>query len=50
MNCITTGAAKRHTTSTHHTAPSTTPRARRNRFDAMLSTIELRRLVAAMVD
>ena len=46
----TTGAATRHTLSPRTTAASQEPMVRHATFTAMLSTIELRRLVAEMVD
>ena len=50
MNCIHPGAAKRHTISPRKSPAGNEPMARHMTFSAMLSTIELRRLVAAMVD
>lgn len=50
MNYTNTGAAKRHMISPRKVPASNAPMARHSTFPAMLSTIELRRLVAAMVD
>lgn len=50
MNCITTGAAKRHKISPRTASVGKEPMARDMAFSAVLSTLELRRLVAAMVD
>lgn len=50
MNCTNIGAAKRHTTSLRNASASKGPMARHSSFSAVLSTNELRRLVAAMVD
>lgn len=45
-----TGAARRHTISPRDAVAGQEPMDRHTTFSAMLSTIELRRLVAAMVD
>ena len=50
MNSIDTGASRRHAISLHKSAAGNESRARHMAFPAMLSTIELRRLVATMVD
>lgn len=50
MTCINTGAAKRHMISPRKASASNATMARQTPFSAMLSTIELRRLVAEMVD
>ena len=50
MNHINTGAAKRHTISPRKSSAGNDTMAGHMTFSAMLSTIELRRLVAAMVD
>jgi len=50
MNCMNTGAAKRHTISPRKSPAGNTSMERHMTFSAMLSTLELRRLVAAMVD
>lgn len=50
MNSINTGAAKRHTISPRKNPAGNESMARPMTFSTMLSTIELRRLVAAMVD
>ncbi|MCK9541629.1 MAG: hypothetical protein M0R03_06320 [Novosphingobium sp.] len=50
MNSINTGAVKRHTLSPCKSPAGTESMTRHTTFSAMLSTIELRRLVAAMVD
>ena len=50
MNCMNTGAAKRHTISPRKSAAGNQSKERHPTFSAMLSTLELRRLVAAMVD
>jgi len=50
MNCMNTGATKRHTISPQKSAAGNQSMERHPTFSAMLSTLELRRLVAAMVD
>ena len=50
MNYINTGAIQRQTISPRRMAASNVPMVRQSTFSAMLSTIELRRLVAEMVD
>jgi hypothetical protein len=50
MTCINTGAAKRHMISPRKASVSDAPVARQTPFSAMLSTIELRRFVAEMID
>ncbi len=50
MNCMNAGPTWRHTTSSSKNSAGNEPRARHPSFSAMLSTLELRRLVAAMVD
>lgn len=50
MNFKNFGAAKRHTISPCNAVAGQDPLERPMTFSAMLSTIELRRLVAAMVD
>lgn len=50
MNFNNTGAAKRHTISPRKAVAAQEPMDRNMTFSAMLSTIELRHLVAAMVD
>lgn len=50
MNFMNTGAAKRHTISPRKNPTGNQSMERQPTFSAMLSTLELRRLVAAMVD
>jgi hypothetical protein len=50
MNYMNTGATKHHTLSSRKNSASYDPMDRDSTFSAMLSTVELRRLVAAMVD
>ncbi len=50
MNCMNTGAARRHTVSPRKSSAGNESMERHRVFAAMLSTLELRRLVAAMVD
>jgi hypothetical protein len=50
MNCTNNGAAKRHMISPRKASASDALMARHQTSSAVLSTIELRRLVAAMVD
>lgn len=50
MNSMNTGAAKRHTISPRKSSARNETMERHPTFSAMLSTLELRRLVAAMVD
>ncbi len=50
MNFKNTGETKRHTISPRKTLASQETMERHMSFSAMLSTIELRRLVAEMVD
>ncbi len=50
MNNIDTGAVKRHIISPRKSAAGNESAARHMPLSAMLSTLELRRLVAAMVD
>jgi hypothetical protein len=50
MNCMNTGAAKRHTITPRKSSAGNEPMARQMILSAMLSTLELRRLVAEMVD
>jgi hypothetical protein len=47
---MNTGAAKRHTISPRKSSAGNESMDRHMTFSAMLSTLELRRLVAAMVD
>lgn len=50
MNCMNTSAVKRHTISPRKSSDGNQSMGRHPTFSAMLSTLELRRLVAAMVD
>lgn len=50
MNCMNTGAAKRHTISPRKSSARNQSMERHPSFSAMLLTLELRQLVAAMVD
>lgn len=50
MSFNNTSAAKRHAVSPRKAVAGQEPMDRNMTFSAMLSTIELRRLVAAMVD
>lgn len=50
MTFMNTGGAKRHAISSRKSSAGNDPMARQTAFSAMLSTHELRRLVAAMVD
>ena len=50
MNYMNSGAAKRHTISPRKSSAGNQSMERHPTFSAMLSTNELRRLVAAMVD
>ncbi len=50
MTCKNNGAAKQHTISPRKAVAGQESMERHMTFSAMLSTIELRRLVAAMVD
>lgn len=50
MNCMNAGAAKRHTISPRKSPVGNGSMERHPTLSAMLSNLELRRLVAAMVD
>lgn len=50
MNYLNTGAAKHRTISLRKSSAENGSMERHSTFSAMLSTLELRRLVAAMVD
>lgn len=50
MHCITTGAAKRHAISPRNRPASNQSTSRPMTVCAMLSPLELRRIVAEMVD
>lgn len=50
MNCMNSGAAKRHTITPHKRAAANLSMEWQPTFAALLSPLELRRLVAAMVD
>ncbi len=50
MNCMNAGAAKRHTVSSRKSSAQNESTERHPIFAAILSPLELRRLVAAMVD
>ena len=50
MNCMNAGAARRHTISLRKRSAGNQSMERYPAFSAMLSPLELRRLVAAMVD
>jgi hypothetical protein len=50
MNCMNTGAARCHAISPRKSSAGNQSMERHSTFSAMLSTLELRRLVAAMVD
>ncbi len=50
MNCNNTGASRRQMTSPSKSSVNNEPITRHMTFSAVLSPLELRRLVAAMVD